>query len=190
MHNKQTHSAHSILNSSLRCTQPNTALQSSLRKSCNHCKSPDHAGLDKVQHHAIQQHTGSRTAVPIRRSVCSLLKAIHSVCPALVPLQYKSPFPIAQSRTFQFTQISNLRENHTLDRLALSTRFIYTPTTFEIMSKQSSRSPLVKSHSNPHGNPAAVHHDHSSSSYHWTDAGVFRVVAPKPVDVGVAGRSR
>ena len=44
MRNEQNNTRHTeILKSSLRCSKPNTALQSSLRQRSNHCKTPNHA---------------------------------------------------------------------------------------------------------------------------------------------------
>ena len=44
MRNEQNNTRHTeVLKSSLRCSKPNTALQSSLRQRSNHCKTPNHA---------------------------------------------------------------------------------------------------------------------------------------------------
>ena len=43
MRNEQNNTRHTVVRkSSLRCSKPNTALQSSLRQSSNHCKTPNH----------------------------------------------------------------------------------------------------------------------------------------------------
>ena len=127
--------------------QPNTALQCSLRQSSNHCRI---TVSRKTRQGAAQCHTTAHWKpnrhpyTTIRPFVTqSNTPRMSSTCSFTARITVSNP--VAQSRTFQFTHTGNPHEIRALDRSTHSTRRMYTPTTFEITSRQCSRSPMVKS---------------------------------------------
>ena len=78
--NEQNNTRHTeVLKSSLRCTKPNTALQSSLRQSSNHCKTPNHAVHTLLEQCAEPRHTPHSAIVrPEPPPLCDGTSPLHS----------------------------------------------------------------------------------------------------------------
>ena len=133
------HSAHCSSQEFPARMQPNTALQSSLRKSSNHCNHQTTQFQHRVQQHATHNHS-TRTAVPIRRIVSSSLK---DKTQTLVPARVPGPVPrcaMLRQLNSHAQSCDEVRQLQDAKRSALRmdtrTHFVSPQMTFEPTSKQ------------------------------------------------------
>ena len=164
--NEQNNTRHTeVLKSSLRCSKPNTALQSSLCQSSNHCKTPNHAVPAQG---AAPRHTQSLD--PNRRPYTTErhLFTQNNTAPQSFQLVFRGPVPrCATMRQLQF-QSQNCDEVHKFQDakcVAHQTdahELLNNPTADVRNNVQTSRRLFPgQGVSFPHGNSAAVLNAHT-----------------------------
>ena len=191
--NEQNNTRHTeILKSSLRCSKPNTALQSSLRQSSKHCKTPNHAVSAQG---AAPCHTQSLD--PNRRPYTTerLLFTQDSTATQSFQLVFRVQSHDAQrcvnsnsnrKTAMKFTNRKTQNASHT-ERMHTNCSSM-PQLTFEITSKHV---PVLSSVKSPRF-PTAIPLPFSTLTL-WPPADQcrcprLRALAPKPVVAHVAGR--
>ena len=194
MRNEQNNTRHTeILKSSLRCSKPNTALQSSLRQGSNHCKTPNHAVPAQG---AAPRHTQSLD--PNRRPY--MTERLHFTQDNTATQSFQLVFRVQshdarrcvnsnsnRKTAMKFTKLKTQNASHT-ERMHTNCSTI-PQLTFETTSRQVPvRSPVKSSRF-----LTAIPLPFSTLTLYWSPADqgrcpLLRALASKPVVALVAGR--